>query len=258
MVEPPRLPESGPGLFVPAPAALNRKLPLWYQMAQSLRAAILARHAGDPLRLPTEDDLARHYGVSVVTARHALTSLADEGLITRHRRRGTFIDPGVPPSRALQVLGTVDTVVSQQVCEQVEVLGRARVPVPDRVARHFPDLDEVVMFRRLRFDDGVPTSHAENFVPPHVAEWITEQDLRDWPMTRVLRDRVGLRIAGIVDSARALLATPEIARLLDVPVDAPILHYTGVTADEHGAIADVAHIHYRAEAFTFTVAMDFA
>ncbi|MCL2733123.1 MAG: GntR family transcriptional regulator, partial [Actinomycetia bacterium] len=48
--------------FAPDSLVLNRKLPLWYQVSQSLRASILGRHPDAPLRLPTEDDLARHYG----------------------------------------------------------------------------------------------------------------------------------------------------------------------------------------------------
>ena len=75
--------------FAPDSIVLNRKLPLWYQVSQSLRASILGRSPQDPLRLPTEEQLAGHYGVSVLTMRQALKELEDEGLITRHRRRGT-------------------------------------------------------------------------------------------------------------------------------------------------------------------------
>ena len=53
----------------PSPLTLNRKLPLWYQVAQHLRACILARRQGDPTRLPIEEDLAAHYGISVMTMR---------------------------------------------------------------------------------------------------------------------------------------------------------------------------------------------
>ncbi len=45
--------------------------------------------AGD--RLDTEHNLARHYGVAVLTVRRALQGLVDEGLIYRKQRHGTFI-----------------------------------------------------------------------------------------------------------------------------------------------------------------------
>lgn len=80
--------------FAPDSLVLNRKLPLWYQVSQSLRASILGRSPEASLRLPTEEQLAAHYGVSVLTMRQALKELEEEGLISRHRRRGTFIEPG--------------------------------------------------------------------------------------------------------------------------------------------------------------------
>ena len=51
-------------------------------------------------------------------------------------------------------------------------------------------------------------------------------------MTKVLRDVVGVRISRITDTVEARLADPETARLLQVPLLSPILHYTGVTYDD--------------------------
>lgn len=67
--------------FAPDSLVLNRKLPLWYQVSQSLRASILGRTPDASLRLPTEEQLAAHYGVSVLTMRQALKELEEEGLI---------------------------------------------------------------------------------------------------------------------------------------------------------------------------------
>lgn len=61
--------------FAPDSLVLNRKLPLWYQVSQSLRASILGRTPDASLRLPTEEQLAGHYGVSVLTMRQALKEL---------------------------------------------------------------------------------------------------------------------------------------------------------------------------------------
>lgn len=82
------LPELG-GL----PGGPAGKLPLWYRVEQSLRACISRACGAEPLRLPTEAALATHYDVSVATVRRALTGLEAEGLVTRHRRRGTFAVP---------------------------------------------------------------------------------------------------------------------------------------------------------------------
>ncbi|MFD8549990.1 GntR family transcriptional regulator [Streptomyces sp. NPDC059649] len=244
--------------FAPDSLALNRKLPLWYQVSQSLRASILGRSPDAPLRLPTEDALAAHYGVSVLTMRQALKELEAEGLISRHRRRGTFIEPGARRGAPVRLLGSVDAIVAQQSGMATELLDHGPVAVPAELAEYFPELTEVAGFRRLRSDEktGEPTNHARNYVRPDVAERIDPADLLRWPMTKVLRDAVGVRISRITDTVEARLADPETARLLEVPLLSPILDYTGVTYDADGHPVDVARIHYRGDRFSFTVTLE--
>ncbi|MGW1890971.1 GntR family transcriptional regulator [Streptomyces sp. NPDC002004] len=244
--------------FAPDSIVLNRKLPLWYQVSQSLRASILGRTPDAPLRLPTEEQLAGHYGVSVLTMRQALKELEDEGLITRHRRRGTFIEPAARRGAPVRLLGSVDAIVAQQSGMTTRLLDHGIVPVPPECAEHFPDLAEVAAYHRLRRDEktGEPTNHARNLVRPELAGRIDLGDLERWPMTKVLRDVVGVRISRITDTVEARLADPETARLLDVPLLSPILHYTGITYDEDGRVLDVAVIHYRGDRFSFTVTLD--
>ncbi|MFB7633344.1 GntR family transcriptional regulator [Streptomyces sp. NPDC056149] len=244
--------------FAPDSLALNRKLPLWYQVSQSLRASILGRSPNAPLRLPTEDALAAHYGVSVLTMRQALKELETEGLISRHRRRGTFIEPRARRGAPVRLLGSVDAIVAQQSGMRTALLEHGPVPVPAELSEYFPETAEVAGFRRLRGDEATdePTNHARNYVRPDVAARIDPADLTRWPMTKVLRDAVGVRIGRITDTVEARLADPETARLLRVPLLSPILHYTGVTYDASGRVLDVALIHYRGDRFSFTVTLD--
>ncbi|MGW6529582.1 GntR family transcriptional regulator [Streptomyces venezuelae] len=244
--------------FAPDSIVLNRKLPLWYQVSQSLRASILGRSPDAPLRLPTEEQLAGHYGVSVLTMRQALKELEDEGLITRHRRRGTFIEPSARRGAPVRLLGSVDAIVAQQSGMTTRLLDHGAAPPPADLVGHFPDSAEVATYHRLRCDEktGEPTNHARNYVRPELASRIDLDDLVRWPMTKVLRDVVGVRISRITDTVEATLADPETARLLEVPLLSPILHYTGVTYDEEGRTLDVARIHYRGDRFSFSVTLD--
>ncbi|WP_434975892.1 GntR family transcriptional regulator [Streptomyces cyaneofuscatus] len=247
-----------PPAFAPDSLVLNRKLPLWYQVSQSLRASILGRPQDASLRLPTEEQLAGHYGVSVLTMRQALKELETEGLISRHRRRGTFIEPRARRVSPVRLLGSVDAIVAQQSGEATTILGHGAVPVPGDLAEFFPDCGEVVSYRRLRRDgeSDEPTNWAENAVRPDIAARIDVADLERWPMTKVLRDGVGVRISRITDTVEARLADPVTAELLQVPLLSPILHYTGVTYDEEGRVVDVARIRYRGDRFSFSVTVE--
>ena len=66
--------------------------PLYYQLEMALRHAIETGLYPDG-RLPTERGLVEQYQVSRLTVRSALRRLEDDGLIERHRARGTFVRP---------------------------------------------------------------------------------------------------------------------------------------------------------------------
>lgn len=77
---------------------IDRPLTLIAQVEQTLRQGIAdGVFAGD--RLPTMVDLAEQLGVSRETVRLALESLQREGLLVKHRRRGTFINSQSVPTR---------------------------------------------------------------------------------------------------------------------------------------------------------------
>ena len=231
-------------------------LPLWYQVTESLRARIHGRTPEDPLRLPTEAQLADEYGVAVSTVRQALAALEADGLITRRRRHGTFITDNAPTHPPLHVLGSVDTILAQQAGDEVRVLSRALVPTPTALAHHFPAVDSLMEYQRLRLQSGTPLSYAENHLRPAHAAMIATDDLQAAPMTELLRDQALIPLARIDNTVEACPAPPRIADLLQIPLASPVLRSTNVTYDTQGQVVDAALIHYRADRFQYTVSLD--
>jgi GntR family transcriptional regulator len=233
---------------------LNSSLPLWYQVAQSLRAEILAQRPAEALRLPTEAALAKRYGVSLITLRQALKSIEDEGLITRRRRLGTFVNPGALAQPPLKLLGALDTVFAQQASEQTELLEIGReVTVPPELAPLFGAGARVSFFRRLRRERGEPISYALNYVLPEHGKRITASQLERAPMTQLLRRDLGVAIGRIENTLEARQASPEAAHLLGCELLSPILFFTGVSFDRADKVIDVAQIHYRGDRYKFSV-----
>src|SRR5207253_5476182 len=73
--------------------ALDRSsgLPLYRQICQRLREAILSGELAEGTRLPTERALASELGVNRTTVMNAYNELASEGLIEGHVGRGTLV-----------------------------------------------------------------------------------------------------------------------------------------------------------------------
>jgi GntR family transcriptional regulator len=177
----------------------------------------------------------------------------DEGRVVRRRRRGTFVNPDALPVQPLLLRGAVDAVVAQQAADEVEIVERASVPVPASLAAHFVGHETLVFIRRLRKEGGVPTSVADNWVLPEAADQISNDDLRAGPMTRALRDRVGVRIGRLENVVEAQQAGTEMADLLGVALLSPILLCRALTYDVGDRVVDAAAIHYRGDRFRYAV-----
>ena len=79
-------------------ARIERPLTLIAQAEQTLRRAIQEGvFPGD--RLPTTVELAEQLGVSRETVRLALDALQHEGVLVKHRRRGTFVNAPTVPTK---------------------------------------------------------------------------------------------------------------------------------------------------------------
>ena len=259
------------GLLEEAPPRFSSALPLWYQLAQSLRMAILGLDHGAadhdaadhgaaghhaPPRLPTEAQFARHFGVSVTTVRQALASLAADGLIIRHRRRGTFVNPDALRARTMRVIGSADAIAAQRPGDEIQVLGRTRVPAATGLAARLGATGEAVRIRGLRLDGGVPVSYADHYLRPEHAERITDEMLGTAPMTTILRNELSLPLTRIDSAVSARIASAGLAALLQVDVLSPVLVSDALTYAAGAAPVDVARIHYRGDRFTFAVSRD--
>jgi DNA-binding GntR family transcriptional regulator len=68
-------------------------IPVYFQLKTLLLEEILEGRYGLDGRLPTEHQLCEQHEISRTPVTRALSELATEGVVIRHRRRGTFVNP---------------------------------------------------------------------------------------------------------------------------------------------------------------------
>lgn len=67
--------------------------PVYLQLAAILRQQIQSGEIGPRQPLPSESTLQQRYGVSRGSARRAVQTLAEEGIVITIQGRGTFVKP---------------------------------------------------------------------------------------------------------------------------------------------------------------------
>jgi multiple sugar transport system substrate-binding protein len=71
----------------------SQPIPIYFQLKTLLLEDILGGRYESSTRLPTEHELCAIHGISRTPVTRALSELADEGIILRHRKRGSFVNP---------------------------------------------------------------------------------------------------------------------------------------------------------------------
>lgn len=81
------------------PIDRQRPVPLYFQLKTLLLEEMTSGRYAPGDRLPTEQELCQRFAVSRTPVTRALSELAEEGVVLRHRGRGTFVNPLWAPRR---------------------------------------------------------------------------------------------------------------------------------------------------------------
>lgn len=209
--------------------------PLYVQLMEELETSIRngVYKPGD--KIMTEAEMAREYGVSLITVRKAVGSLMEKGLVVRKQGKGTFVTKP-KYSRNMKKLQSFT-----EMCEQMGVKPGARVlenrliaadkKVADRLG--IEPGSNVVYISRLRLADGEPVQVEKSYFPLKYA-FLLEEDLNDGSMFECLKEKAGAKVASSEKMIELCRATAEEAALMDVKKGDYLLFVKSTAYDENG------------------------
>lgn len=202
--------------------------------------------------LPGELKLAQTFDVSRVTVRRALESLCADGLVERLAGSGTVVRK-LPQGQAPVSMDF--TTLLPQLAEMgrntsVRLLSFGYGNAPDEVSQALglSSNARVQIATRVRLADGQPFSHLTTYVPEAIASNYSEQDLATTPLFELL-ERGGVVIDGARQSMSASLASPAVARVLDVAVGSALLSLNRIVRDGDGRGVEYLYARYRPDLF---------
>src|SRR3989440_11746584 len=165
--------------MVPAePSLEDAYRPRYREIEHAIRQRLSRLKPG--AELPSDAQLCDEFGVSRMTARHAMNRLAQEGLVLRVRGRGTFV--GEPPThrRANSLLSFSNEMRRQGRSPSSRLLGRAlRPPTREEAARlQLKSGEKLLWLKRIRLADGRPIAVASTRLHGRTAAAALAADLQ--------------------------------------------------------------------------------
>lgn len=225
-------------------------LPLHARVSNDLRADIAQGVLTGPL--PTEQELVERFGVSRSVVRQALGTLMQEGLISKQRGRGSFVNPVSRFHRVVQTmngLGTQLEGTGEAVKTRVLEYETGPLSTPPRGWQG----GDALRLVRLRSVNDEPVAVIETYIPAEATGLISADDLESASLHALLADRLGLELACSKRTVVAVPARAQVADALRIAIGSPVLLLSGTTYDARGVPVELFTTHHRGDRIAFDV-----
>jgi GntR family transcriptional regulator len=233
-------------------------VPLYFQAAQALEAAIIDGRLPPGTRFNNELHLAEQLGLSRPTMRRALQYLVEKGVLVRRRGIGTHVvQPKVRRPLGLSSLFEDLEASGQQ--PTTKVLSLTSEPATDVVADALkvPIGAAVTTLIRLRSAGGRPIARMANYLPrtiPELADGITKEGLEEHGLYQLIR-ALGIQLHAADQVIGARNATSEEAHLLGEGRNAALLTMQRTAYDDRGRVVEFGDHIYAASRYSFSLSM---
>jgi GntR family transcriptional regulator len=229
----------------------ERSGPLYLWVAALLREQIDAGTLDPHGAVPSERALSEQYGVSRMTARHAVETLTREGYLYRHPRRGTFV---AQPRLRFSVGSFTKNMAAADLAPGTEVLSAQTVD-PDPVVSRLlgiPPGGRVHELQRLRTALGEPVAIENIQLSATRFPGLLDHDLTGslWALMRATYGVCPLRA-----DARVVAVTLDRfeAEALAVKPGSPAIVLTRTVFDDRDDVVELARDVYRGDRSEFSV-----
>jgi len=226
---------------------LDGKGPLYRQIKRAIAEPILSGRYRPGTRLPSEHAFMDIFQTSRMTVNKALQMLADDGLVVRRRRSGTFVAPQMAEHTVMELRNIADEIEESGATYGYSLLKRSLEKTGKAIAhrlgistgaasvylkcRHLSDGDPFVVEERHINLTAVPEAAHQSFDDTPPSRWLLENV--SWTRAEhvILAINASDEMAELLDIAKgtACLRVERTTWLADIPVTYVVLTYPGNT-----------------------------
>lgn len=204
--------------------------PLYVQLMEDLEEKIAKGILVPGDRLQSETEMAKTYGVSIITVRNAISSMAEKGMVEKKQGKGTFVTKQ-KYTRDIKKLQSFT-----ELCNRLGVKAGGRMlenklVVPDEKTAAMLGIkkgEQAVFISRVRYADNEPVAIESNYFSLKYA-FLLGQQFDDNSLFSYMKERSDAYVAMSEKRFELCRATAREAQLLAIRKNDPLLYIKSVT-----------------------------
>lgn len=230
------------------------RTPKYVVIRDWLTDRILGGHFARGEQLPSEHELMARFSVSRVTARQALNSLREFGLIESRRGKGYFVRQLTAVQQLERLEGFGEMMAPLGVETSNDVIELLEIPATDKgliKALRINPGEFVTRIARLRLAGGVAMSLDISYFPIDVGHRLASLDLTRTDIFSLLEERLDIELSYADLQIDVVPADARHASLLGVSTGSPVIRIRRLTHDVNGRPIDYEYLYSRIEMLRF-------
>ena len=217
--------------------------PLYLQVKRHILDNIGSGKWGTSMRVPSENDIVKSFGVSRMTANRALRELRDEGVLVRVAGVGSFVADQHAHAHPLEIRGIADEIRRRGHTHRAEIVSLERIRAAAELAEDFgiAPRSELYCSVIVHFENDRPIQLEDRYVLPKLAPDYLKVDFSLTTPYDYL-----IKVAPLQEAEhllRAVMPDERTRKLLAMQSDEPCLLMIRRTWTA-GQIASVARLYY--------------
>ncbi|HEX2975702.1 MAG TPA: GntR family transcriptional regulator [Bacteroidales bacterium] len=203
-----------------------KTIPQHRKLYETLRKHILEGVYSEGDLLPSENELCQLYGVTRPTVRQSLSSLANDGYISKHQGKGSIVHTLPREIGILSVSGTTSAVGNRDLKTQI-IVKPALIPWPENFMFPLSELEKesgCIYMERVRLLENEPIFYDINYIANINLPRITSRSFENRSLFGILREHYNIEVKGGEQRIKAIPVNTKIGRFLRMKKDQPVLH----------------------------------
>ncbi len=198
-------------------------------------------------QVPTLDLLASEFGVARVTVRQAIRLLADDGLLSAQRGRGTFVTDRPVKRGELRLATSLAALADMYRDDEPKLtLIEETAAMPNLRAEDGTPARRYRFMRRVHTRDGTAYCVISIYLDERVFRKAPKR-FREQTVIPLLLDLPGVAISQAWQTLSIGTADLEVARLIGMPMNAPVAEVRRVCRDAEGTVIYLGEVTYRGD-----------
>ena len=229
----------------------NSVTPLYYQIQQRLLSQIQSGELAVGVPLPSVQEIAASLGVSNMTARQAVKSLCDLGVLYSKQGKGTFISGIKLEKDFRQILSFTEEMKARGSKPLSKVLSFEirRASSEAAEALRLQSNEKIIQLRRVRQANTVPMGVECSSLPLHLCPDLLDRFDPRTSLYKMLEEQYGVCMVVADEVVEVGLASDEDAGLLRISEGSPVFFFTRTSYIQSGAPVEHVKATYRGDRY---------